>query len=188
MKDLGEAHREDFSVPKRQSAELTGAHKAALKRLAEALPATPEWLTGFSNDKEYDTYTLCQRDIAEHIRKYLDTVSFSVKREPHQQLLTTFLGKMVDLYSVLCLYFADAMAEVDRVAKDQGLKASLSRYAIESGTIMERVYRKKMEIPIEDMKRFLDGILHIHDEERASMSMGELFGIVEEAEERLSHI
>ena len=60
--------------------------------LAEALLTTPEWLTGLSDDKEYDTYTLCQRDIEEHIKKYLDTVSHTVKGEPHQQLLTTFLG------------------------------------------------------------------------------------------------
>lgn len=132
--------------------------------LAEALLTTPEWLTGLSDDKEYDTYTLCQRDIEEHIRKYLDTVSYTVKGEPHQQLLTTFLGKMVDLYTVMTCYFADAMEEVDRVAEDKGLKESLGRYAIESGAIMEQVYRKKMEVPIEDMKRFLDGILHIHDE------------------------
>ena len=154
--------------------------------LAEALLTTPEWLTGLSDDKEYDTYTLCQRDIEEHIRKYLDTVSYTVKGEPHQQLLTTFLGKMVDLYTVMTYYFADAMEEVDRVAEDKRLKESLGRYAIESGAIMEQVYRKKMEVPIEDMKRFLDGILHIHDEGRTRMSMGALFGIVEEAEERLS--
>ena len=154
--------------------------------LAEALLTTPEWLTGLSDDKEYDTYTLCQRDIEEHIRKYLDTVSYTVKGEPHQQLLTTFLGKMVDLYTVMTCYFADAMEEVDRVAEYKGLKESLGRYAIESGAIMEQVYRKKMEVPIEDMKRFLDGILHIHDEGRTRMSMGALFGIVEEAEERLS--
>ena len=154
--------------------------------LAEALLTTPEWLTGLSDDKEYDTYTLCQRDIEEHIRKYLDTVSYTVKGEPHQQLLTTFLGKMVDLYTVMTYYFADAMEKVDRVAEDKGLKESLGRYAIESGAIMEQVYRKKMEVPIEDMKRFLDGILHIHDEGRTRMSMGALFGIVEEAEERLS--
>ena len=41
--------------------------------------------------------------------------------------------------------------------EDEGLKQSLRRYAIESGAIMERVYRKEMEIPIEDMKQFLDG-------------------------------
>ena len=156
--------------------------------LAEALLTTPEWLTGLSDDKENYTYTLCQRDIEEHIRKYLDTVSYTVKGEPHQQLLTTFLGKMVDLYTVMTCYFADAMEEVDRVAEDKGLKESLGRYAIESGAIMEQVYRKKMEVPIEDMKRFLDGILHIHDEGRTRMSMGALFGIVEEAEERLSEI
>ena len=154
--------------------------------LAEALLTTPEWLTGLSDDKEYDTYTLCQRDIEEHIKKYLDTVSHTVKGELHRQLLTTFLGKMVDLYTVMTYYFADAMEEVDRVAEDKGLKESLGRYAIESGAIMEQVYRKKMEVPIEDMKRFLDGILHIHDEGRTRMSMGALFGIVEEAEERLS--
>ena len=85
---------------------------------------TPEWLTGLSDDKEYDTYTLCQRDIEEHIKKYLDTVSHTVKGEPHQQLLTTFLGKMVDLYTVMTYYFADAMEEVDRVAEDKGLKES----------------------------------------------------------------
>ena len=154
--------------------------------LAEALLTTPEWLTGLSNDKEYDNYTLCQKDIEQHIKKYLDTVSSTIKGEPHQQLLTSFLGKLIDLYSVLCHHFADAMTEVDRVAEDEGLKQSLMRYAIESGEITERVYRNEMELPIEDMKRFLDGILHIYDEGRTKVSMGELFGIVTAAEERLA--
>lgn len=154
--------------------------------MAEALLTTPEWLTGLSEEKEYDSRTLCSKDMDEHIKKYLDTVSSAVKGEPHQQLLTTFLGKMIDLYSVLCHHFADAMAEVDRVAEDEGLKQSLKRYAIESGAITERVYRKEMELPVEDMKRFLDGILHIYDEGRTKVSMGDLFGIVAEAEARLS--
>ena len=72
------------------------------------------------------------------------------------------------------------------MAEDEGLKQSLRRYAIESGAITERVYRKEMEQPIEDMKRFLDGILHIYDEGRTKVSMGDLFGIVAEAEARLS--
>ena len=78
------------------------------------------------------------------------------------------------------------MAEVDRVAEDEGLKQSLRRYAIESGAIMERVYRKEMELPIEDMKQFLDGILHIYDEGRTKVSMGGLFGIAMAAEDRLA--
>lgn len=154
--------------------------------LAEALLTTPEWLIGLSEEKEYDSRTLCSKEMEEHIKKYLDTVSSAVKGEPHQQLLTTFLGKLIDLYSVLCHHFADAMAEVDRVAEDEGLKQSLKRYAIESGAITERVYRKEMEQPVEDMKRFLDGILHIYDEGRTKISMGDLFGIVAEAETRLT--
>ena len=136
--------------------------------LAEALLTTPEWLTGLSEEKEYDAKTLCQRDIESHIAKYLDSVS------------------VVDLYSVLCYHFSDAMAEVDRVAADEGLKESLMRYAIESGAITEKVYRNEMEAPIEDMKRFLDGILHIYDEGRTKVSMSELFGIVTAAEEKLA--
>lgn len=81
---------------------------------------------------------------------------------------------------------ADAVTEVDRVTNDEGLKQSLMRYAIESGAITEKVYRNEMELPIEDMKRFLDGILHICDEGRIAVKMGDLFGIVTEAEKRLS--
>ncbi|MEF2945833.1 MAG: helix-turn-helix transcriptional regulator [Phocaeicola dorei] len=154
--------------------------------LAEALLTTPEWLTGLSEDKEYDSRTLCEKDLEEHIKKYIDIVSTVVNGEPHQQLLTTFLGKMIDLYSVLCYHFSDAMTEVDRVAEDEGLKQSLRRYAIESGAITERVYHKEMEAPIEDMKRFLDGILHIYDEGRTAVKMSDLFGIVAEAEARLA--
>ena len=154
--------------------------------LAEALLTTPEWLTGLSEDKEYDSRTLCEKDLEEHIKKYIDIVSTVVNGEPHQQLLTTFLGKMIDLYSVLCYHFSDAMAGVDRVAEDEGLKQSLRRYAIESGAITERVYHKEMEAPIEDMKRFLDGILHIYDEGRTAVKMSDLFGIVAEAEARLA--
>ncbi len=154
--------------------------------LAEALLTTPEWLTGLSEDKEYDSKTICERDIQTHIARYLESVTTAVQTEPHQQLLTTFLGRIIDLYSIACYHWADAMAEVDQVAEDEGLKKSLRRYAIESGAIIERVYRKEMEMPIDDMKRFLDGILHIYDEGRTKVSMGELFGIVTAAEERFA--
>lgn len=187
MPELGKRISVNKSTIQRYEADGVDPKRSMIiNGLADALLTTPEWLTGLSDDKEYDSYTLCQRDIEEHIKKYLDTVSSTVKGEPHQQLLTTFLGKLIDLYSVLCHHFADAMTEVDRVAEDEGLKQSLMRYAIESGAITERVYRKEMELPIEDMKRFLDGILHIYDEGRTAVKMGDLFGIVTEAEERLS--
>lgn len=64
-----------------------------------------------------------------------DELTATVKCEPHQQLLTAFLGQVVDLYSVFCVHFARAMAEADQIAEDGGLKKSLIRYAIESGAI-----------------------------------------------------
>ncbi len=203
-KQVGERIKErrtELKVTMPELGKVLGVNKSTIQRyeadgvdpkrtmiingLAEALMTTPEWLTGLSEEKEYDTRTLCQKEIEEHIQNFLDSVTTAVSGEPHQKLLTTFLGKMIDLYSVLCYHFADAMAEVDRVAEDEGLKQSLMRYALESGTITEKVYRKEMELPIEDMKRFLDGLLHIYDEGRTSVTMNDLFEIVSSAEKRV---
>ena len=105
-------------------------------------------------------------------------------------LMRSYMARKCDIHfpleRKLSRFLTAAMREVDRVAEDEGLKQSLMRYAIESGAITERVYRNEMELPIEDMKRFLDGILHIYDEGRTAVKMGDLFGIVTEAEARLS--
>ena len=154
--------------------------------IAEALETTPEWLTGKSDAKEYDSYTLCKKAIEQHISDYLDSMTSAVQGQPHQQLLTTFLGEIVDLYALFCEHFAAAMKAVDKIAEDEGLKESLRRYAIESGAITEKVYRKEMEAPVEDMKRFMDGLLHIYDEGRTAVKMGDLFGIATAAEERVA--
>ena len=153
--------------------------------LAEALLTTPEWLTGLSDDKEYSIYTVCQMDLEKHIKGYLETVTSTVNGEPHQQLLTTFLGQIVDLYTILAKYWAVSMKTDDEVAEDEGLKESIGKYAIHIGSITEQVYQKEMEVPIEDMKRYLDGILHLYDEGRAKVSIPELFGIVDQAKQKL---
>lgn len=153
--------------------------------LAEALLTTPEWLTGLSDDKEYSIYTVCQMDLEKHIKGYLETVTSTVNGEPHQQLLTTFLGQIVDLYTILTKYWAVSMKKVDEVAEDEGLKESIGKYAIHIGSITEQVYQKEMEVPIEDMKRYLDGILHLYDEGRTKVSIPELFGIVDQAKQKL---
>lgn len=153
--------------------------------LAEALLTTPEWLTGLSDDKEYSIYTVCQMDLEKHIKGYLETVTSTVNGEPHQQLLTTFLGQLVDLYTILAQYWAVSMKKVDEVAEDEGLKESIGKYAIHIGSITEQVYQKEMEVPIEDMKRYLDGILHLYDEGRTKVSIPELFGIVDQAKQKL---
>jgi len=153
--------------------------------LAEGLLTTPEWLTGLSDDKEYSTYTVCQMDLEKHIKGYLEAVTNTVNGEPHQQLLTTFLGQIVDLYTILTKYWAASMKKVDEVAEDEGLKESIRKYAIHIGSITEQVYQKEMEVPIEDMKRYLDGILHLYDEGRTKVSIPELFGIVDQAKQKL---
>ena len=153
--------------------------------LAEALLTTPEWLTGLSDEKEYSIYTVCQLDLEKHIKGYLDAVTNTVNGDPHQQLLTTFLGQIVDLYTILTKYWAVSMKKVDEVAEDEGLKESIGKYAIHIGSITEQVYQKEMEVPIEDMKRYLDGILHLYDEGRTKVSIPELFGIVDQAKQKL---
>ena len=153
--------------------------------LAEGLLTTPEWLTGLSDDKEYSIYTVCQMDLEKHIKGYLEAVTNTVNGEPHQQLLTTFLGQIVDLYTILTKYWAMSMKKVDEVAEDEGLKESIRKYAIHIGSITEQVYQKEMEVPIEDMKRYLDGILHLYDEGRTKVSIPELFGIVDQAKQKL---
>ena len=153
--------------------------------LAEGLLTTPEWLTGLSDEKEYSIYTVCQMDLEKHIKGYLETVTSTVNGEPHQQLLTTFLGQIVDLYTILTKYWAVSMKKVDEVAEDEGLKESIGKYAIHIGSITEQVYQKEMEVPIEDMKRYLDGILHLYDEGRTKVSIPELFGIVDQAKQKL---
>ena len=153
--------------------------------LAEALLTTPEWLTGLSDEKEYSIYTVCQLDLEKHVKGYLEAVTNTVNGEPHQQLLTTFLGQIVDLYTILTKYWAVSMKKVDEVAEDEGLKESIGKYAIHIGSITEQVYQKEMEVPIEDMKRYLDGILHLYDEGRTKVSIPELFGIVDQAKQKL---
>ena len=153
--------------------------------LAEGLLTTPEWLTGLSDDKEYSIYTVCQMDLEKHIKGYLEAVTNTVNGEPHQQLLNTFLGQIVDLYTSLTKYWAVSLKKVDEVAEDEGLKESIGKYAIHIGSITEQVYQKEMEVPIEDMKRYLDGILHLYDEGRTKVSIPELFGIVDQAKQKL---
>ena len=112
MPELGKRIGVNKSTIQRYEADGVDPKRTmVINGLAEALLTTPEWLTGLSEDKEYDSKTLCEKDLEEHIRKYIDTVSTVVNGEPHQQFLTTFLGKMIDLYSILCYHFSAIASE-----------------------------------------------------------------------------
>ena len=194
--------RNDLGISMPELGRRVGVNKSTIQRyetdgvdpkrtmvingLAEALLTTPEWLTGLSEEKEYSAKTLCQMDIEKHMTAFLDELNAVMQGQPRQQMLTTFLCHIVDLYSVFCVHFARAMAEADRIAEDEGLKQSIQRYAIEAGDIIEKVYRREMEQPIEDMKRFLDGLYHLYDQGRDKVKMSDLLSISTEARERLN--
>ena len=65
------------------------------------------------------------------------------------------------------------------------MKESIRKYAINIGSITEQVYQKEMQTPVDDIKKYLDGILHLYDEGRTKTSMPELLGMVEQAEQKL---
>lgn len=194
--------RNDLGISMPELGRRVGVNKSTIQRyetdgvdpkrtmvingLAEALLTTPEWLTGLSEEKEYSAKTLCQMDIEKHMTAFLGELNAVMQGQPRQQMLTTFLCHIVDLYSVFCVHFARAMTEADRIAEDEGLKQSIQRYAIEAGDIIEKVYRREMEQPIEDMKRFLDGLYHLYDLGRDRVKMSDLLSISTEARERLN--
>ena len=180
--------RNEINISMPELGRRVGVNKSTIQRYETdgVDPKRTMIINGLSDEKEYNSKTLCQMDIEKHIAAYLDELTTTVQGEPHQQLLTTFLGQIVDLYSVFCVHFARAMAEADHIAEDEGLKKSLMRYAIESGAVIEKVYRREMETPVEDMKRFMDGLLHIYDEGRTKMKIGDLLDMSSEARERLN--
>ena len=152
---------------------------------ADALLTTPEWLTGLSEDKEYDGYTKSKMKLDEHLESFLKEMDSVVGSEAYQQFLAGHLCNIIDLYSIYAVHFARAMKKADEVVTDEGLKESLIRYAIESGVIVEQVYQKEMEPIIEDMKRYMDGLLHIYDKGKGGKLTSEMFRLPLDARNRL---
>lgn len=186
MPELGRRISVNKSTIQRYEADGVDPKRTmVINGLAQALLTTPEWLTGLSDEKEYSNYTICQTELDKHIKAYLETVTSAVDGEPRQEMLTTFLGQIIDLYAILTKYFALSMEKVNQAAEDEGLKESIRKYAINIGSITEQVYQKEMQTPVDDIKKYLDGILHLYDEGRTKTSMPELFGIVEQAEQKL---
>ena len=153
--------------------------------LADALLTTPEWLTGLSEDKEYDGFTKSKMQLDEHLESFLKEMDSVVGTEAYQQFLAGHLCNIIDLYSVYAVHFARAMRKADEIATDEGLKESLMRYAIESGAIVEQVYQKETEPIIEDMKRYMDGLLHIYDKGKGGRVTSEIFRLPLDARDRL---
>lgn len=187
MGDLGKRLGVNKSTIQRYESKGVDPEKRYLViSLADALLTTPEWLTGLSEDKEYDGYTKSKMKLDEHLESFLKEMDSVVGSEAYQQFLAGHLCNIIDLYSVYAVHFARAMEKTDRVGADEGLKESLMRYAIESGAIVERVYQQEMNPIIEDMKRYMDGLLHIYDYGRGGKITSDLFKLPLEARDRLN--
>ena len=187
MGDLGKRLGVNKSTIQRYESKGVDPEKRYLViSLADALLTTPEWLTGLSEDKEYDGYTKSKMKLDEHLESFLKEMDSVVGSEAYQQFLAGHLCNIIDLYSVYAVHFARAMEKTDQVATDEGLKESLMRYAIESGAIVERVYQQEMNPIIEDMKRYMDGLLHIYDKGKGGKITSDLFKLPLEARDRLN--
>lgn len=81
---------------------------------------------------------------------------------------------------------AGPAGSIDRLAGDEALKKSIQQYTIHVDDIIVPVYCREMEAPIEDMKRFLDGLLHIFDKGRTRVDTVYLYNILHDAQVRLN--
>ena len=159
--------------------------------LADALQTTPEWLTGQSEEKEIredadDGRTLCEGEIIDHLNDFLDAVNRTVQPEIQQRFLTSTLCLLIDLFSITAQHYGRTLNEIDRLAEDENLKQSIRQYTIDVDDIIAPVYRREMEAPIGDMKRFLDGLLHIFDKGRTRVDTVYLYNILNDAQVRLN--
>ena len=149
--------------------------------LADALQTTPGWLTGLSEEKEIkdeDGRTVCEGEVLDHLNDFLDAVAKTVQPEIQQRFLTSTLCLLID--------YGRTLNEIDRLAGDEALKKSIQQYTIHVDDIIVPVYRREMEAPIEDMKRFLDGLLHIFDKGRTRVDTAYLYNILQDAQVRLN--
>lgn len=158
--------------------------------LADALQTTPEWLTGQSEEKEIneanDSRTLCEDEVIGHLNDFLDIVTKTVQPEIQQRFLTSTLCLLIDLFTITAQHYGRTLDEIDRLAGDENLKKSIRQYTIDVDDIITPVYRREMEAPIGDMKRFLDGLLHIFDKGRTRVDTAYLYNILNDAQVRLN--
>lgn len=158
--------------------------------LADALQTTPEWLTGQSEEKEVrendNGRTLCEDEIVTHLNDFLDAVSRTVQSEVQQRFLTSTMCLLIDLFSITAQHYGRTLNEIDRLAEDDDLKKSIRQYTIDVDDIIAPIYRREMEAPIGDMKRFLDGLLHIFDRGRTRVDTVYLYNVLNDAQVRLN--
>lgn len=169
METLGNALGVNKSTIQRYEARGIDSKKNyILISIADALDTTVEWLTGLSYDRNYNTSAVCKSELDKHITSYISELIENVSAQEHQQMLTSILGCFIDMFSILSNHFGIAMKSIADIENDMELKSSLTKYALNSGDISEKVYRQEIEQPIEEFKQMADCMLHIFDNDGKS--------------------
>ena len=187
MQDLGERLGVNKSTIQRyETVGVDPTRTMIIKGLAEALFTTPEWLTGQTDDAEYNSYSLSRLYLDGFTDKYFHALLSTVTDKTHQETLTTVLGQFINLYTVFTRYFARTMEKIDQLSEDEGLKESIMKYSIDIHGLEDQVFRKEMAVPIAYMKQYMDSLLNIYDWEESDDSMQELFAVIDRAERKLT--
>ena len=186
MQDLGEKLGVNKSTIQRyETAGVDPTRTMIIKGIAEALFTTPEWLTGQTDDAEYDTYSLCRLFLDKYLDRYLNTLIATVTDPEDQMLLSTVLGHFFDLYAVFTQYWELAMKKVNKVSEDKKLVESLGQYSIGMSLVQNEIYQKQMEVPVSYMKEYMDGLMDIYTLDLDD-SVRALCSIIEKAQSKLT--
>ncbi len=186
MQDLGEKLGVNKSTIQRyETAGVDPTRTMIIKGIAEALFTTPEWLTGQTDDAEYDTYSLCRLFLDKYLDRYLNTLITTVTDPEDQMLLSTVLGHFFDLYAVFTQYWEQAMKKVNKVSEDKKLVESLGQYSIGMSLVQNEIYQKQMEVPVSYMKEYMDGLMDLYTLDLDD-SVRALCSIIEKAQRKLT--
>ncbi len=188
-KQVGERIKErrlELHASMEQLAQVLGVNKSTVQRMelrgidpskkykliaiADALNTTVEWLTGQSDEKEISVETRCRKTLDKQIDVFISDILNNISTEPHQELLTNILSQFINMFGIIAVNFGRTMKEIRKVEDDMGLRESLKKYALNAATVMEQVYRKEMEAPIEEFKLMADKLLGLYDINTNSIS------------------
>lgn len=147
------------TIQRYESDGVNPGRSLVIHGLAEALHTTPQWLTG-QQDPPAGT-----PDLNGALHRCLDILSTQVPDGDRRRMLADFLAELLTVYGVVCGHYARAVDRADSIGRDDGLRRSLDRYAIDADTLTEETYRQEMQPPLDTMKAMLDCLLDAYRED-----------------------
>lgn len=163
MPELGRRLGVNKSTVQRYEADgVNPGRSMVIQALAQALQTTPAWLTGRQDappDGAPDADPL--RPALDHCVAAIDGVPGTARR----RMLAEYLAQLLETCAAVCTHYGRAMDRADCIGRDDGLRRSLDRYAIDAGTLTETAYRKEMQPPVDRLKQLADCLLDGWDDD-----------------------